>query len=634
LNNNGKLDRRALPLPDMNESRARYVAPQTSLQHQLAGIWQAVLQVEQVGLEDHFFERGGHSLLATQVISRVRHELKREVPLRALFEQPTLRRFALACEGAQTLDTVPMVALKRGQPMALSSAQERQWFLWQLDPRSAAYHVPTALHLRGQLNRAALEQAFQALVQRHEALRTTFVEEDGRALQVIHSSLALVVETVSIEATAIDACVEQEIRRPFDLIRGPLMRVKLFAVQPDHHVLVITQHHIISDGWSMQIVVDELVRLYTGYCEDAPAPLAALPLQYADYAAWQRQWTAGDEHARQLAYWRDQLGGEQPVLALPLDFPRPAEQSYRGARLDFALPEELAQALQRLAQREHVTIFTLLLASFQMLLHRYSGQDDIRVGVPVANRNRLETEGLVGFFVNTQVLRAQFDGAPAFTQLLQQVHQSVLDAQSFQDLPFEQLVETLQPERSLSHSPLFQVLFNHQNRTTRTIELPALTIEGVAWDSATAQFDLTLETGEVQGGLAASLTYATDLFSADTIKRMAGHWLALLQAVVGKPDDRLGDLAMLSAVERQLILQDWNATAENYPLDASVQQLIEAQALKTPDAQALAFGDVKLTYAELNTRANQLAHQLIAHGVGPDVLVGIAVERSIEMVVG
>ncbi|MBY8943659.1 non-ribosomal peptide synthetase, partial [Pseudomonas tolaasii] len=634
LNNNGKLDRRALPQPDMNESRARYLAPQTSLQHQLAGIWQAVLQVEQVGLEDHFFERGGHSLLATQVISRVRHELKREVPLRALFEQPTLRRFALACEGAQTLDTVPMVALKRGQPMALSSAQERQWFLWQLDPRSAAYHVPTALHLRGQLNRAALEQAFQALVQRHEALRTTFVEEDGRALQVIHSSLALVVETVSIEATAIDACVEQEIRRPFDLIRGPLMRVKLFAVQPDHHVLVITQHHIISDGWSMQIVVDELVRLYTGYCEDAPAPLAALPLQYADYAAWQRQWTAGDEHARQLAYWRDQLGGEQPVLALPLDFPRPAEQSYRGARLDFALPEELAQALQRLAQREHVTIFTLLLASFQMLLHRYSGQDDIRVGVPVANRNRLETEGLVGFFVNTQVLRAQFDGAPAFTQLLQQVHQSVLDAQSFQDLPFEQLVETLQPERSLSHSPLFQVLFNHQNRTTRTIELPALTIEGGAWDSATAQFDLTLETGEVQGGLAASLTYATDLFSADTIKRMAGHWLALLQAVVGKPDDRLGDLAMLSAVERQLILQDWNATAERYPLDASVQQLIEAQVLKAPGAQALAFGETRLTYAELNTRANQLAHQLIAHGVGPDVLVGIAVERSIEMVVG
>ncbi|MGB3122283.1 MAG: amino acid adenylation domain-containing protein, partial [Pseudomonas sp.] len=634
LNNNGKLDRRALPQPDLSLAQAVYQAPQNPLQYQLAAIWQAVLQVERVGLDDHFFECGGHSLLATQVISRVRHALKLEVPLRALFEQPTLRAFAQACEGLQAQDGVPMVALTRGQPMVLSSAQERQWFLWQLDPHSAAYHVPTALHLRGQLNSVALEQAFQALVQRHEALRTTFVETDGRAWQVIHPGLELPVLKDHVDASVIEQRVEEEIRRPFDLINGPLMRVKLLAVQPDHHVLVITQHHIISDGWSMQIVVDELVQLYSGFCAGIQAPMTALPLHYADYAAWQRQWGASDDNARQLAYWRDTLGGEQPLLALPLDFPRPAEQSYRGARYDFALPETLAQALQHMAQREHVTLFTLLLASFQMLLHRYSGQNDIRVGVPVANRNRLETENLVGFFVNTQVLRAQFDGSPSFSRLLQQVHQSVVDAQTFQDLPFEQLVDTLQPERSLSHSPLFQVLFNHQSRETRTIELPALAIEGVAWDSGTAQFDLTLETGEVAGGLAASLTYATDLFGADTIERMMRHWQALLQAIVVQAETVLGELAMLSPAEQQLIVQGWNATAEAYPLDTSVQQLIEAQVLKTPDALALAFVETRLSYAELNARANRLAHQLIAHGVGPDVLVGIAVERSIEMVVG
>ncbi|MCF5725671.1 condensation domain-containing protein, partial [Pseudomonas syringae] len=584
LNNNGKLDRRALPAPDLNQAQAAYLAPRSPLQQHLAAIWQAVLQVEQAGLNDHFFERGGHSLLATQVVSRVRHELKLEVPLRSVFEHPTLMGFAQACESLQVQDSAPMLALERGAPMVLSSAQQRQWFLWQLDPHSAAYHVPTALHLRGRLNVAALEQAFQALVQRHEILRTTFVEHDERALQVIHAHVELPLQRGSVDAAHLQQYVEQEIQLPFDLINGPLMRVKLFAIAADHHVLVITQHHIISDGWSMQIVVDELVNLYAAYCAGSEAVLASLPLQYADYAAWQRHWVAGDDNAQQLTYWRDKLGGEQPVLELPVDFPRPAEQSLRGARLDFALPDELASALQQLAQREQVTLFTLLLASFQMLLQRYSGQNDIRVGVPVANRDRLETEGLVGFFVNTQVLRAQFDDGLSFKSLLRQVHQSVLEAQTYQGLPFEQLVEALQPQRSLSHSPLFQVLFNHQNRELRQVTLADLAIEGIAWDSGTSQFDLTLDTGEVAGGLAASLTYATDLFSAATVERMAQHWQALLRSIVAQPEQALGELPMLSPAEHQLILHDWNATAQTFPLHASVQQLIEAQVLKTPDA--------------------------------------------------
>ncbi|QXH69762.1 non-ribosomal peptide synthetase [Pseudomonas asgharzadehiana] len=633
LNNNGKLDRRALPAPDLNQPRAAYLAPQSLLQQQLAAIWQAVLQVEQVGLGDHFFERGGHSLLATQVVSRVRHELKREVPLRSVFEHPTLLGFAQACESLQAQDSVPMVAMERGAPMPLSSAQERQWFLWQLDPHSAAYHVPTALHLRGQLNVPALEQAFQALVQRHEALRTTFVEEGERTLQVIHAHVELPVLRENVEAAQIQRCVEAEIQRPFDLLNGPLMRVKLLAITADHHVLVITQHHIVSDGWSMQIVVDELVSLYAAFCAGSEPVLASLPLQYADYAAWQRQWVAGGDNARQLAYWLDKLGGEQPVLELPVDFSRPAEQSFRGARLDFALPDELASALQQVARREQVTLFTVLLASFQMLLHRYSGQNDIRVGVPVANRNRLETEGLVGFFVNTQVLRAEFGDALSFTALLRQVHQSVLEAQTFQDLPFEQLVEALQPQRSLSHSPLFQVLFNHQNREQRQVRLSGLSIEGIAWDSGTAQFDLTLDTVEVAGGLAASLTYATDLFQRGTVEQLARHWQNLLRAIVSQPAQAISELPLLGADERQVILRDWNSLELPATFDGGLHQLFEAQADAGPEQLAMLFGEQALDYRQLNARANRLARRLRARGVGPEVRVGVLLPRSVEMVV-
>jgi len=633
LNNNGKLDRRALPAPDLSQPRQAYEAPHSPLQIQLAAIWQAVLQVERVGLNDHFFERGGHSLLATQVISRVRHALKLEVPLKALFEHPTLLAFAAACAGLQVQESLPMLALERGRPMALSSAQERQWFLWQLDPGSAAYHVPTALHLRGSLNVVALEQAFQALVQRHEALRTTFVEEGEQTWQVIQPQRAQVVEQQAVDAHGIAAAVEHEIRRPFDLLNGPLMRVKLLRVQPDHHVLVITQHHIISDGWSMQIIVDELIQFYGAFCAGTEAALRELPLQYADYAAWQRQWMAEGESTRQLAYWREKLGGEQPVLELPFDFPRPAEQSLRGARLDFNLPAELAFGLQALAQREQVTLFVLLLASFQMLLHRYSGQGDIRVGVPVANRNRMETEGLVGFFVNTQVLRAEFDSQASFRDLLQQVRQSVLDAQTYQDLPFEQLVDALQPRRSLSHSPLFQVLFNHQNRETGAAQLPGLSIEGVAWDSGTAQFDLSLDTGEVGGGLAASLTYATDLFQRSTIEQLAHHWQNLLHAIVSQPEQAVAQFALLDADERQTILRDWNSLELSGTFEGGLHELIEAQARKVPDQLAMIFGTECLDYRQLNARANRLARRLRERGVGPEVRVGVLLPRSVEMVV-
>ncbi|MFV9652959.1 non-ribosomal peptide synthase/polyketide synthase [Pseudomonas citrulli] len=630
LNNNGKLDRRALPLPDLSQARHAYRAPQSPLHMQLAAIWQTVLHVEQVGLDDHFFERGGHSLLATQVISRVRHDLKLDVPLRALFEQPTLEAFAAACAGLQAGTASSMVALGRDRPLALSFAQERQWFLWQLDPCSTAYHVPTALHLRGELDIPALEHAFQALVQRHEPLRTTFVEEAEHTWQVIQPNLAMVIQRQQVQDSAIEQAVAQEIQRPFDLLNGPLMRVMLLEITAAHHVLVITQHHIISDGWSMQVMVDELLALYQGQ-----APLPALPIQYADYAVWQRDWMAAGEKQRQLDYWRARLGTEHAVLELPLDHPRPAVQSHRGARRRVHLDNALVAELKALAQRQDVTLFMLLLASFQTLLHRYSGQAEIRVGVPIANRNRLETERLVGFFVNTQVLKADLHGQMAFEQLLAQVKQRALEAQAHQDLPFEQLVEALQPERSLSHNPLFQVMFNHQdNLRAGPVQLPGLALQPVDWAGHTTQFDLNLETEESVDGLWASLTYATDLFDAATLERLAVHWQNLLRAVVNDASQALDELAMLSPSQWQQMVEDWNHTSVDYPRERCVHQLFEAQALTQPHAIALQFNGEAVSYSELNRRANRLAHRLIAAGVGPDVRVAVHVERSLHMVVG
>ncbi|CAI8969681.1 non-ribosomal peptide synthase/polyketide synthase [Pseudomonas chlororaphis] len=634
LNNNGKLDRKALPKPDPAQGGEAYQAPQTRLQRQLAAIWEDVLQSAPVGLGEHFFERGGHSLMATQVISRVRHELHLEVPLRTLFEQPTLGAFAAACAEVQGAGTPPMQVLERGQPLALSYAQERQWFLWQLEPDSAAYHVPSALRLKGKLDLDALQRSFDSLVARHESLRTRLLQDGERTVQVIDAEGAIAIRRVDVDEARLEGLVDEEIARPFDLEQGPLLRVSLLRLAEDEHVLVLVQHHIVSDGWSMQIMVDELVQLYAAYREGQDLQLPALPIQYADYAQWQRNWMEAGEKARQLDYWQALLGGEQPVLELPLDRPRPAVQSHRGARLDLALEPELVQQLKALAQREGVTMFMLLLAAFQTLLYRYSGQADIRIGVPIANRNRVETEHLLGFFVNTQVLKADIDAQMTFAGLLQQVKQRALQAQSHQDLPFEQLVEALQPERSLSHNPLFQVMFNHQSDARNARQLPGLLMEGLQWNSHTAQFDLNLDTQETAEGLWASLTYATDLFEAATAERLMQHWQNLLQAVATQASARLDDLPLLSEAQWQQIVHQWNATATAYPQDQGVHRLFEAQALAQPQAIALHCNGEALSYAELNRRANRLAHRLMDAGVGPDVLVAVALERSLEMVVG
>ncbi|MNF24246.1 Linear gramicidin synthase subunit D [compost metagenome] len=645
LTANGKLDRKALPAPDASQQQQAYIAPRSELEQQVAAIWCDVLKLEQVGLGDNFFELGGHSLLATQIVSRLRQMLGVQVPLHTLFSHSTLGDFvaALDIQPAPQASTIARVA--RDAALPLSYAQERQWVLWQLEPHSTAYNIPTALRLQGALDVPALERSFNALIARHETLRTTFTQVDDRPVQIIHPAQPLALKhrtEVADQAQRqqhIEAFIEAENQHVFDLEHGPLIRVSLLSLGDNEHVLALTQHHIVSDFWSMQVMVDELIQLYAAECEGRTAELNPLAVQYVDYAVWQRQWMEAGERDRQLAYWTAQLAGEQPVLELPTDRPRPAQRSYHGAHLDIDLPRDLAAALKALAQSHNVTPFMLLLAAFQTLLHRYSGQADIRVGIPNANRNRVESESLIGFFVNTQVLKARFHDRQSFSDLLQQVRQAALDAQAHQDLPFEQLVEALQPERSLSHSPLFQVMYNHQNarkdaRERQAARLPGVSIESLLSDDRSAQFDLTLNIFESADGLAAGLTYATDLFDAASIERMAGHWLKLLQGIVDDPQQTVAELPLLDHQEQHTLVAGWNDTAVAYDLTQPVQRLIEAQVQAAPSATALIYGEQRLSYLELDHQANRLAHKLVELGVGPDVLVGIAVERSMEMVVG
>ncbi|EPU6897294.1 non-ribosomal peptide synthase/polyketide synthase [Pseudomonas aeruginosa] len=525
----------------------------------------------------------------------------------------------------------------------LSYAQQRMWFLWHLEPQSGAYNLPSAVRLNGPLDRQALERAFASLVQRHETLRTVFPRgaDDSLAQAPLQRPLEVAFEDCSgLPEAEQEARLREEAQReslqPFDLCEGPLLRVRLIRLGEERHVLLLTLHHIVSDGWSMNVLIEEFSRFYSAYATGAEPCLPALPIQYADYALWQRSWLEAGEQERQLEYWRGKLGERHPVLELPTDHPRPAVPSYRGSRYEFSIEPALAEALRGTARRQGLTLFMLLLGGFNILLQRYSGQTDLRVGVPIANRNRAEVEGLIGLFVNTQVLRSVFDGRTSVATLLAGLKDTVLGAQAHQDLPFERLVEAFKVERSLSHSPLFQVMYNHQPLVADIEALDSvagLSFGQLDWKSRTTQFDLSLDTYEKGGRLYAALTYATDLFEARTVERMARHWQNLLRGMLENPQASVDSLPMLDAEERYQLLEGWNATAAEYPLQRGVHRLFEEQVERTPTAPALAFGEERLDYAELNRRANRLAHALIERGVGADRLVGVAMERSIEMVV-
>jgi amino acid adenylation domain-containing protein len=643
LNANGKVDRKALPEPG-HESAGEYEAPQGGVEEVLAGIWVDVLQVARVGRQDNFFELGGDSILSLKVISRAQASGLKLTP-RQIFERQTLASLAGACQDQhQKTEAIPLLPeAGRAGPLTASYAQARQWFLWKLEPESTAYHISGALKLDGELNVDALKAAFDALVARHESLRTTFrAGEDGHVAQFIQPSGGANLKQIdlgNVTAGEVPARVQEEAVRlhqtPFDLENGPLLRVGLIRETGDRHVLVVVMHHIISDGWSMRIIIDEFVANYRARVEGNAVELAPLPVQYADYAAWQRDWLEAGEKDRQLAYWKAQLGDEHPVLQLPASHPRKADGGYRAAHHAIALPADLTDGLKRRARAQGASMFMALLAGAQLLLSRYTGLADIRVGVPNANRHRLETEGLVGFFVNTQVLRNVIDGRQSLTQVLAQAREAALGAQAHQDLPFEQLVEALQPERQLGANPLFQVVLNHQRQDVRSLQqLPGLSLQNHALGEQGAQFELVIDTVEgADGQVRVIFNYARELFEADAIERMANHYVAVLGALSENPGQTVDALELLDAVELNQ-LQVWGTRTARCPEESTLHQLIERQARANPAATALLFGDESLNYAELNLRANRLAHRLVKLGVRPDMKVGIAVERSIEMMVG
>jgi amino acid adenylation domain-containing protein len=548
---------------------------------------------------------------------------------------------------------VQQLAKKRGEAVAsihpqrrdtdrfpLSFAQQRLWFLEQLNPGTSVYNVSSALHLAGPLAPAALQRSLSAILRRHEALRTTFAEHDGTPFQLIgaaHAQLLPLLDLRGLPAaertTTARELARIEAQRPFDLVAGPLLRTTLLRLDADEHVLLLTFHHIVFDGWSLGVFMDELTALYSAHTSARAARLPELPIQYADYALWQRQWLQSTVLTTQLGYWQRQLAGAPAVLELPLDRPRPPIQRFNGATLRFTMPDALGGALRRLSQREGLTLFMTTLAAFHTLLARYSGQSDIVIGTPVAGRSRTELEGLIGFFVNTLALRTASAGQPTFRELARRVRETCLDAYAHQDLPFERLVEELRLERDLSRAPLFQVLFDLHSASAQPPALPGLAMDWWEDQSGAGKYDLllALEDGPALSG---AIEYNADLFDATTIARMLEHLQTLLAGIVARPDQRIADLPLLTARERTQLLTEWNDTAAAYPHEQSVHELFAAQAARTPDAVALVFEEQRLSYAELNARANQLAAYLRTLGVGPDVRVGICLERSLELMLG
>jgi amino acid adenylation domain-containing protein len=640
LNSSGKVDRRALPAPEYAAAADASVAPRTPVEGVLAGIWAQVLRLERVGVHENFFELGGHSLLATRVTSRIREALQVEPPLRALFEAPTVAGLAERVEALRRAELPPLsavVPVERDGPLPLSFAQDRLWFLYSLEPESPFYNIPTALRLTGALDVGALERAVGEIVRRHEALRTTFQERGGQVVQVIvpFSGFTVAVEDVAgADEAEVRRRAAQDAARPFDLATGPLFRATLLRRGPEEQVLLLCLHHIIGDGWSMGVLFRELSALYEAYREGRDSPLPELPVQYADYAVWQRRALRGERLDRHLAYWRERLAAAPALLELPTDRARPAVQSYRGASERFEIPANLVQRLQARGRAEGATLYMVLLAAFQLLLSRYAGTDDVVVGSPTAGRVRAELEDLVGFFINTLVLRTDLSGDPDFREVLRRVREVTLSAYEHQEVPFERVVEEVHPERSLSRTPLFQVMFVLQNAARAVFGLEGVRAAPLGVETTTAKFDLTLTLAETPQGLSGWLEYATDLFDPATAARMRWHLRVLLEAIASDPGRPVSELPLLDGDERRRVLAEWNATGRAYPRRQCIHHLFEQQAGRTPGAVALRFGGESFTYAELNRRANRLAHHLRRLGVGPEVRVGIMVERSVELLVG
>ena len=644
LTQHGKINRRALPVPEQARPELDdiYVAPRTQVEKELAAMFAHVLGVTQVGVHDNFFDLGGHSLLATQLLARIHETFSdKEITLRHIFESPTVAGLALGIEATETVHhKLPLLlSIPRDKDLPLSFAQQRLWFLDQLEPGTATYNIPEAVQFTGALNIAALEQSFNEVVRRHEALRTRFSARDGSPVQMINPSLELPLPIVDLSGlprwsvtTEIERLSRLEAQRAFDLGNDVLLRTKVLRVSANEHVVLLNMHHIISDAWSVGVLVKEVAVLYEAYAKGSASPLDPLAVQYADYAHWEREWLQGEVLDEQSDYWKQQLA-DAPVLELPADRPRPPVPTYGGAYEDFEVDQELTAGLKELSRRLDSTLFMTLMAAWQALLHRYSGQGDIVVGTPIANRHHAETEDLIGFFVNMLAIRTDLSGNPTFRELVMRVRETALGAYAHQALPFEKLIEELQLERDAHHTPLVQVVLNLQNAPQADLTTLDLKLDFVGVGTSTAKFDIVVNVFELDDKLSVVFTYSIDLFDAATMQRLGRHFNALLAAVVENADKRVSELEFLRPAELRELIVATNATEKAYPVGKCVDELFSEQVRRAPEAIALFAKGTELTYAELQRRVELLAGELQQGGIGPGSSVGIFLDHSIETVV-
>ncbi|WP_442937032.1 amino acid adenylation domain-containing protein [Nostoc sp.] len=644
LNPNGKIDRRALPAPDTSDIRlSTFVPPQNSTEEVLAGIWAKILRLEQVGIHDNFFELGGHSLLATQVMSLVRQVFRIEIPLQLLFENPTIATLAQAMPTAtrngnaqnQTSEndpqnqTIPQITNRESVP--LSFAQQRIWFLEQLEPNSPAYIVSNAQRLTGKLNVGVLQRSLDAIVVHHEALRTNFIRSpDGSPIQVIGTPRPVELKIIKVTKEQIEFLLNQEVQHPFNLESDLMLRATLLQVEEEEHILLLMMHHIASDGWSIGILWQQLTALYEAFLSSKPSPLAKLPIQYADFAVWQQQWLSGEVLSKQINYWKTQLAGANTVLELPTDRPRPPVQTYQGAAQSLMLPQTLSASLTELSHQEGITLFMTLLAAFGTILHRYTGQEDILIGSPIAGRNRSEIEGLIGFFINTVVLRTDFADNPSFRSVLNRVRQMALDAYAHQDMPFEKLVEELQPERDTSRNPLFQVWFNMLNFRDIQLELPGVAIEPVSMLETASKFDLTLYVTEQNQGIKLDLVYNTDLFSSERMMEMLHQFHHLLNQIVAAPESQISLYSLVTPEARPLLPEPQAVLPE--PRYELATTMFTSWVNRTPEHSSLRQGFRTWNYGELGKSAQTLARVMLSYGVERGDVVAVFGTRSFGLI--
>ncbi|MGA9381804.1 MAG: amino acid adenylation domain-containing protein, partial [Phormidium sp.] len=657
LTPNGKVDRHNLPAPNYtNPNLETFVAPRNSTEQRLALIWTQLLRLEQIGINDNFFNLGGHSLIAAQMLSRLREVFQVELHFDQIFKNPTISSLAQLItqnQNTQKWERPPIKPIPREGLLPVSFAQERVYFIQQLAPESSAYQFQATMRFKGQLNVDILQKCLDEIVLRHEIFRTTYPAENGQLFQVIHPHQPISFTTLDLqtfpepvrEAEA-QRLVEAEVQKPLEMTQLPLVKWVLLKLSEQEHLLIHIEHHIVHDGWSFNVFLGELIELYQAFSLGNPSPLTEPALQFVDFAHWQREWVKTPEANAQLAYWQQKLSGSSPLLELPLDRPRPTEQTYQGDQIRVELPIDLCESLRVLSRREGVTLFMTMLAAFLVMLHRYSRQDDICIGSAVANRRMQEVEKLIGMMVNNLVLRTDLSGNPTFRELLSRVLQVTLEAYSNEDLPFDKVVEVLKPIRNLSYNPLFQVMFSFHDSSMPDLSLPGLDIslhEPISNKSAKfdldflviPRFEQSVQNGAKTKakGITLVLEYNSDLFDAATIERMLEQYQVLLAGIIANPEQQICQLPLLTTSEQQL-LELWNQTETQFNCNLCIHQLFETQVEKNPDAIAVWQLGQQLTYRELCDRANQLAHYLQSLGVKPETLVGICVERSLDMIVG